>query len=36
MNKKTITILVVVAIVVVLAVAGVAVHHALNPAMPMK
>ena len=36
MSKKTLTVLIVVAVVVVLAAAGVAVHHMLNPAMPMK
>ena len=32
MSKKTITILIVVAAIVVLAVAGVAIHHMMNPA----
>lgn len=31
MSKKTMTILIVVAAVVVLVVAGVAIHHAMNP-----
>ena len=36
MSKKTITILVVVAVIVVLAAVGFGIHHMMNPVMPVK
>jgi len=36
MSKKTITILIVVAAVVVLTAVGIGIHHLMNPAIPMK
>jgi len=36
MSKKTITILVIVAVIVVLVAAGFGIHHMMNPAIPMK